>query len=155
MSGRRSLRKTVTCTQRVERRSGSMIMIICSPCKIENRVLPFFLAMKRSVTLVRAIKNRTDDHETDMLLTCLTKGAPNGAAPENNETNEDTSYLSTAVSDFNRKANIVEPRGHTRVTGQHDEYRWDNQSCGDTVSFDACTEFFRIKTRLYDDGNSA
>ena len=91
-----------------------------------------------------------------MLLTCLTKGAPNGAAPENNKTNEDTSYLSTAANDFNRKADITKPRGgRTRVSGQHDEHRWHNHSYGNSVSFDACTEFFWIKTGLYDDGNSA
>lgn len=126
-----------------------------SPCKIENFVSPFCLAMKRFVTLVKTIKARAGDSETNMRLTCLTKGAPNGAAPENTETNEDTSYLSTAANDFNRKADIMELRRHTRVSRQHDEHRWHNQSYSNSVSFDACTEFFRVKTGLYDDGNSA
>jgi hypothetical protein len=81
-------------------------MIVCSPCTTENLFSPFFLALKRFVTLIETIKNRFGDSDTDMLLTCLTRGAPNGAAPEDNETNEDTSYLSTAANDFNRKADL-------------------------------------------------
>jgi len=82
-----------------------------------NLVSPFFLAIKRFLILVKPVKNRAGDGDVDMLLTCLTKGAPNGAAPENNETNEDTSYLSTAENDFNGKIDIMELRGHTRVSG--------------------------------------
>ena len=122
---------------------------------MENLGSTFFLAIKRFMTLVKTIKNRAGDSDTDMLLTCLTKGAPSGAAPENSEINEDISYLSTAANDLNCEADIMEPRGHTRVSGQHDEHRWHNQSYGNSVSFYAGTEFFWIKTGLYNDRNSA
>ncbi len=83
-----------------------------------------------------------------MICTCFVNAAPRGAAPEISTLRDVKSYCSTArVGGCQRKTPREDVR-RTRMSGEDDHYRRDNQCEFDSIPFDVGAELYRIEAWL-------